>query len=185
MGSERWGCPRLASLHRQCLHPTQWARNKIFYEKPVVFINSESPSHPVGSELFQSPTLQWVKQKQSPSHTVGSEHKRTKVQISPYGGLHPTRWARNWKAKRDRRKSPQWRLHPTRWARNRSHRKTYYAWLKECLHPTRWARNLTEVSSFLLPSPVSIPHAGLGTSNHHIKQNKTYQSFCQGGTLSK
>jgi hypothetical protein len=32
---------------------------------------------------------------------------------------------------------------------------------------------------------VAIPHGGLGTSNNHINQNKTYQSFCQGGTLFK
>ena len=32
---------------------------------------------------------------------------------------------------------------------------------------------------------VAIPHGGLGTLNDHIKQNKTYQSFCQGGTLFK
>jgi hypothetical protein len=32
---------------------------------------------------------------------------------------------------------------------------------------------------------VAIPHGGLGTSNNHINQNKTYQSFCQEGTLFK
>jgi len=32
---------------------------------------------------------------------------------------------------------------------------------------------------------VTIPHGGLGTSNDHIKQSKTYQSFRQGGTLFK
>ena len=32
---------------------------------------------------------------------------------------------------------------------------------------------------------VTIPHGGLRTSNHHINQNKTYQSLCQGGTLFK
>ena len=30
---------------------------------------------------------------------------------------------------------------------------------------------------------VAIPHGGLRTSNRHINQNKTYQPFCQGGTL--
>ena len=32
---------------------------------------------------------------------------------------------------------------------------------------------------------VTIPHSGLRTSNDHINQNKTYQSFCQGGTPFK
>ena len=33
--------------------------------------------------------------------------------------------------------------------------------------------------------PVSTPHGGLATSTHHIKNNKTYQAFCQGGTPLK
>jgi len=32
---------------------------------------------------------------------------------------------------------------------------------------------------------VSTPHGGLATSTHHIKNNKTYQAFCQGGTPLK
>ena len=40
-------------------------------------------------------------------------------------------------------------------------------------------------SEFCLTEPLSTPRGTLGTPNDHINQNKTYQSFCQGGAPSK
>jgi hypothetical protein len=56
---------------------------------------------------------------------------------------------------------------------------------KLSLHPTQWAWNGACHDNKPEKEEVAIPHGGLRTSNHHINQNKTYQSFRQGGTLFK
>ncbi len=50
---------------------------------------------------------------------------------------------------------------------------------------TRWISNVSKRNSLLDFCLVSTPHGGLATSTHHIKNNKTYQAFCQGGTPLK
>ena len=76
------------------------------------------------------------------------------------------------------------RHHPTRWARNEGGAKEVA--MKELVTIPHGGLGTTSPFIFTIGSlVVTIPHGGLGTPNHHINQNKTYQSFCQGGTLFK
>ncbi len=66
---------------------------RLFYEEPLVIINKESPSHPVGLKLI-SELLEclWDIFK-SPSHTVGLEHGHGGIDTQVLLCLHPTQWA--------------------------------------------------------------------------------------------
>ena len=142
-------------------HPTRWARNwKASRESGIEGGRSHHPTR--WARNFYDEEDAGLKAFLSPSHTVGSEpitnsiiYAKATPVTIPHGGLG-TRFGQ--KAKRGVGKSP-------------SH------------------------TVGLEPSPapcglglfffVTIPHGGLGTPNHHIKQNKTYQSFCQGSTSFK
>jgi hypothetical protein len=63
------------------LHPTRWAWNFWVYEGNNFSWWFESPSHPVGSELWNN---RWeeVKKYLSPSHAVGLEqYKKLSVEV--------------------------------------------------------------------------------------------------------
>ncbi len=145
----------------------------------------------------------------SPSHAVGLEPpRRTLLLATSTQCHHPTQWAWNKLyiscISFPDLKSPSHTVgleqearyfldFPRRWKESPSHtagleRYTNF-WKLICKrghHPTRWAWNWEVIKQeTVLKTLVAIPHGGLRTSNDNINQNKTYQSFRQGGTLFK
>ena len=176
--------------------------------KPRKKISTLSPSHTVGSERRCFGRKSWKNSVTiphgglrtvlprglsgvldlSPSHTVGSERITFFTKYSLSKCHHPTRWARNtfpYALKKNPNKQEQCH-HPTRWAQN-SERENSENWIFRVTIPHGGLRTQNSTEGFTLRelAKVTIPHGGLRTSNDNIKQNKTYQSFCQEGTPFK
>ena len=163
-------------------HPTRWAQNNVLSGKKVSR-PLMSASHAVGSEPLPPKYID-LEQAMSPSHPVGLElvvlpllHGCKSVSI-PHSGLGTLEYRieaimANLKQSPSHTVGSELRVYPFNSIDKYSH------------HPTRWARNPVFQKLISGRPYVTIPHGGLGTSNDHIKQNKTYQSFCQGGPLFK